>query len=498
VLKKGTIAYFDIVSSFEGRAAISLCQQRLEAAAKQGIASLFEEEKAAWAAFWSESTLKVPDPAFQREFDLASYFLFAGAKRGCPPLPLQGLWTSDEGTLPPWKGDYHNDLNTQMTYASALRANHLEEFAAYTDFLFSEKAEFERVAHDFYGVKGLLIPGVADFLGRPLGGWPMYAFSPAMSIWAVKVFDDYFRLTGDRAFFEKEAVPMMTETGEAILGLLQEKDEKYYLPLSSSPEIHDNTPAAYLKPISNNDLALLRYLFSTLVSYATLQEKDPARYQKVLDHLSGFYQAPDGSFLLDAEEKLAESHRHFSHLLAFYPLQESTDKKALAASLAQLEKLGTGQWVGFSYVWEALLAERAGEKELAYRRLSEFLDGFLSPNGFHLNGDYQNKGYSDFKYRPFTLEAVFGYQAAVEDMLFWQEGDAVSLFAALPNAWKNASFKNFRGAGGLLWDAKVQSGKIISLSVDAPREATLRILPNPRVGLAATSLHLKKGKNVIL
>jgi alpha-L-fucosidase 2 len=32
-------------------------------------------------------------------------------------MPLQGVWTADAGGLPPWKGDYHNDLNTQMTYS---------------------------------------------------------------------------------------------------------------------------------------------------------------------------------------------------------------------------------------------------------------------------------------------------------------------------------------------------------------------------------------------
>ena len=36
-------------------------------------------------------------------------------RRVAPPMPLQGVWTADAGSLPPWKGDYHNDLNTQMT-----------------------------------------------------------------------------------------------------------------------------------------------------------------------------------------------------------------------------------------------------------------------------------------------------------------------------------------------------------------------------------------------
>ena len=49
-------------------------------------------------------------------------------------MPLQGVWTADEGTLPPWKGDYHNDLNTELSYTHYLKANHLEEGRCFLDF----------------------------------------------------------------------------------------------------------------------------------------------------------------------------------------------------------------------------------------------------------------------------------------------------------------------------------------------------------------------------
>ena len=39
--------------------------------------------------------------------------LRSGFPLGAPPIPLQGVWTADDGGLPPWKGDYHHDLNTQ-------------------------------------------------------------------------------------------------------------------------------------------------------------------------------------------------------------------------------------------------------------------------------------------------------------------------------------------------------------------------------------------------
>ena len=50
-------------------------------------------------------------------------------------MPLQGVWTADDGGLPPWKGDYHHDLNTQMSYWHYLKANHIEEGESFIDFL---------------------------------------------------------------------------------------------------------------------------------------------------------------------------------------------------------------------------------------------------------------------------------------------------------------------------------------------------------------------------
>jgi len=44
------------------------------------------------------------------------HFNGAASRPDAPPIPLQGVWTRDDGDLAPWKGDFHHDLNTQMTY----------------------------------------------------------------------------------------------------------------------------------------------------------------------------------------------------------------------------------------------------------------------------------------------------------------------------------------------------------------------------------------------
>ena len=73
--------------------------------------------------------------------------------------------------------------------------------------------------------------------------------------------------------------------------------------------------------------------------------------------------------------------------------------------LDNLRQLGTRAWVGFSFPWAASLEARAGRGDLAEKYLSIFAEAFVSPNGFNLNGDQSGKGYSGFRYRPFTLDA---------------------------------------------------------------------------------------------
>ena len=184
-------------------------------------------------------------------------------------MPLQGVWTADEGTLPPWKGDYHNDLNTELSYTHYLKANHLEEGECFLDFLWKLLDEGRHFAKDFYGAEGCCLPGTMTIDGKPLGGWPMYSLSPSNQMWLAHAFGEYYRYTGDPLFLRERAYPYMRETGIFIKSLLEESEDGYLvLPVSSSPEIHDDTEELWLTPVSNYDLALMINLFESLEKLA--------------------------------------------------------------------------------------------------------------------------------------------------------------------------------------------------------------------------------------
>lgn len=476
-----TELYFTVVTTEDAKDMAAYAKQTLKEAALAGYRALKKEHLAWWAAYWKKSEIVIGDPLLEKTY-YRSYYLFASCSRkGSYPMPLQGVWTADNDALPPWKGDYHHDTNTQLSYQSYLKANRLEEGESFIDYLWKLKPAFERVAKDFYGVEGLIIPGVSTIDGKPMGGWSQYALSPTMSIWTAQSFDEYYLYTGDMEFLKEKAYPFLEGVGKAIKGILKEKDGKLYLPLSTSPEIHDGTPQAYLEPNTNFDLALMRYLYLRLADYCRLLGKDGAEYEEILSKLDDIHLI-DGYIALNKTERLRESHRHFSHLMCLYPLHlinydTKEHKELYRKTIYDLEYLGMGMWVGFSYAMCAQIYAMAEIGNSAYEKLRQFADGFVAENGFHLNGDFNNKGYSTFHYRPFTLEALFGYCDALQEMLMQEHQGYLHLFPAIPTAWetRETSFRNLRSYGGVLVSAKAKGGYLQEALLEVPRAMDIRV-----------------------
>lgn len=467
-----TELYFTVQTNQDHPDFVANAKQMLRQAAKSGYRELKREHTAWWETYWQKSQISIGDALLEKTY-YRSWYLFASCSRkGSYPMPLQGVWTADNDCLPPWRGDYHHDTNTQLSYQAYLKANRLEEGECFLDYLWQQKPTYERVAKEFFGVNGLLIPGVSTIDGKPMGGWSQYALSPTMSIWTAQSFDEYYLYTGDRDFLEHRAFPFLDGIATAITSLLQEKDGKLYLPLSTSPEIFDATKDAYLKPNSNFDLALMRYLFGRLIDYCGILGKDPSSYEKVLSQLD-MIGIVDGYIGLNREMRLPQSHRHFSHLMCLYPLHlinyDTAENKALYHNaLEEIEMLGMGMWVGFSYAMCAQIYAMAYEGNAAYEKLRQFADGFVADNGFHLNGDFQKKGYSTFHYRPFTLESLFGFCDALQEMLLQEHQGYLHAFPAIPKAWESRllCFEKLRSYSGVLVSAWAEKGYLRKITLE--------------------------------
>lgn len=405
-------------------------------------------------------------------------------------MPLQGVWTADEGTLPPWKGDYHHDLNTQLTYWAYLHPGHLDEGLCFLDYLWNLLPEMKRFAKRFFECDGASVPSVASLNGYPLGGWPQYSFIPTNTVWLAQSFHLHWQFTQDKTFLKERAYPWCVEVAKCVEAVMEETPEgKLRLELSSSPEINDNTPNAWLKANSNFDQSLLLWFYAAMEEMALVlgKKEEAAKWRGVLAKLEPLERAKgwwEGALKVDRELELEHSHRHHSHLMAIHPLGlitsegDDADRKTIEQSLLHNDRLGTGQWTGYSFSWMACLSARVGLAERAHSMLKRYLDAFITRNGFHVNGDFKNLGQSYFKYRPFTLEGNFAAMHAVHEMFLQGQGGVVRVFPAVISKWKDASFKDWRVQGGWVVSASRAGGKTKCVDVEATVNGVLR-LRNP-------------------
>lgn len=481
--KEETLIVYRVVTSNDSKDWILDAKNQIAKELMQGYDKLFQSHRSWWREYWKKSSIKLPDKFFEKQWYISNYLFASCSRKGEFPMPLQGVWSADNGELPPWKGDYHNDLNTQLCYSHFYKANHLEEGRCFIDFLWNSMDVAKEFARKFYGTEGICLPGVMTIDGKPLGGWPMYSLSPTHQIWLCQSFELYFRYTGNVKFLREKAWVYFEETAKCITTLLEEKEGYYYLPVSSSPEIHDDEKESWLTPNSNYDLSLLRYLYQTLIRFAQILENGQEDvWRNVLDKLPQLAINEKNVLMLSPDESLKESHRHLSNAMAICPLRlmdYKKEKEIIDATVLDYEFLGTGMWVGFSFAWMAHLYAIQGNGEGAYEQLRIFWESFCASNGFHLNGDFKKRGYTTFHYRPFTLEANMYAADALQEMLFQMQDGQIDVFAAIPKSWreKEICFENFRGEEGLLVSAKwiPKQGCELSLMSERNQEVCIKI-----------------------
>ncbi|MFQ5805923.1 MAG: hypothetical protein ACE5I3_05680 [Phycisphaerae bacterium] len=210
-----------ITSTADGPNPVEVGRQRVVAALAAGYAKMLEPHLAWWRDFRAISSVEVPDPAIQTHYDLVKYLYGSASRAHAPPMPLQGVWTADEGGLPPWKGDYHNDLNTQMTYLAYHTAGLVESGQSFINFNWKLLPAYQAFARRFYDVDGAVVPGVMALDGQPLGGWSQYSLSPTMGAWVAHSFYLHWRYSLDEVFLRERAYPWCTQIGRALADLLR-------------------------------------------------------------------------------------------------------------------------------------------------------------------------------------------------------------------------------------------------------------------------------------
>ncbi|MEJ7585965.1 MAG: glycoside hydrolase family 95-like protein [Ferruginibacter sp.] len=427
-----------------------------------------------WTKYWSCSAVSIPDTILEKQYYLEMYKFGSVARGDTPPISLQAIWTADNGNLPPWKGDLHHDLNTELSYWPGYTANHLDLTASFTNWLWKVKAENQRWTKQYFGAGGLNVPGVTTISGKPMGGWIQYSMSPTTAAWLAQHFYWQWKYSMNKQFLNERCRPYFDAVVNHITGIsiTDPTTGLKKFPLSSSPEYNNNSIKAWFPHLTNYDLSLVKNLFR---DYSIVLSKATRRDQRNLSQASKSYPSLDTNqtgLTIAPGQTLDESHRHHAHLMAIYPLpllnaDVVDDKSIIDKSLRWLEKKGTREWCGYSFSWASCLYSRAKDGDNAVKMLRIFADHFVSVNSFHLNGDQHGGHYSNFTYRPFTLEGNFAFAQAIHEMMIQSSHGYIEIFPAIPVSWKNVSFNTLRTEGAFLVSAKKENGNILEVTITA-------------------------------
>ncbi|HUT45356.1 MAG TPA: glycoside hydrolase N-terminal domain-containing protein [Sedimentisphaerales bacterium] len=482
------VGAWSIATSNESEDPLMTARSNCVKALQSGFSNAISTHRRWWDSYWDKSSVRIPNKIIERQWYLEMYKFGAAARPGTPPISLQGPWTADNMKIPPWKGDYHHDLNTELCYWPAYSSNQLDGASGFVNWLWETRQNARAWTRRFFDMPGLNVPMTADLNQEQIGGWHQYTHSATTAAWLAHHFYLHWRYGMDRDFLMNRAYPWLRETS-VFLEAVTEKgpDGKRTLALSSSPEINDNRLEAWFSTITNYDLALIRWAFEKTAELAdeTDNGQQAKHWREVLAEMPDLALDKKSRKILVAKDyPLAASHRHFSHLMAIHPLglirweNGPRDQAIIKASMADLEKNGTSQWCGYSFSWLASLAARARDGDKAAKALEIFSTAFCLRNSFHCNGDQSGKGYSNFRYRPFTLEGNFAAAAGLQEMLLQSYSGTIRIFPAVPTDWKDISFKTLRAEGAFLVSAERKDGLMYSITIISEKGGQCR-LENP-------------------
>jgi alpha-L-fucosidase 2 len=428
-----------------------------------------------WTKFWTQSDVIIPDSLLQKQYYLEMYKFGSVARADAPPIALQAVWTADHGKLPPWKGDFHHDLNTQLSYWPSYTGNYLGLEEGFINWLWKYRSTFKKYTRDFYEADGLNVPGVTTLEGEPMGGWIQYSFGPTVACWLSHHFYLHWRYTMDKEFLEQKAYPWIKDVAVFLDKVAVKENRKRKLLISSSPEIFDNSRRAWFAETTNFDLALIHWTYEKAAEMAReLNLNEEAKeWEQILTEWSQLAVDPETGLMISPNVPYDKSHRHFSHLMGFHPLglidfsKGTKDKEIIQNTLNNLAEVGPDYWTGYSYSWQANLYARAFEGEKAAEALRIFAKCFCLKNSFHVNGDQCKAGHSKMTYRPFTLEGNFAFASAIQEMLLQSHTGVVKLFPAIPSDWRDVSFTDLRTQGAFLVSAEMKNSQVNKVVITA-------------------------------
>ncbi|MGC4013405.1 MAG: glycoside hydrolase N-terminal domain-containing protein [Luteolibacter sp.] len=421
-----------------------------------------------------------PDVGLEEQlFQFGRYLLIASSREGGLPANLQGKWNNSNN--PPWRCDYHTDVNVEMNYWLADETNLGECFQPFAEWIHSIRPARLEATRKAYGTRGWITRGESGLFGGATWDW-----TPGTSAWMMQNCFDHYAFTKDKEYLRTRAYPAMKEVCEFWLDRLKELPDGTLVARDGfSPEHGPKEDGVSFEQ------QLIWDLFSNSIEAADVLGVDKAFRDELFAKREKLLKPRIGKWgqlqeWMTDRDNPKDTHRHLSHLIAVYPSRQITPRgtpelaKAAGISLAARGDDSTG----WSSAWKINLWARLHDGDHAHRIFKYLLRpctvATMQNEGGGLYGNLLDAC------PPFQIDGNFGYAAGVCEMLLQSHTDEIELLPALPKAWPTGKVRGLRARGGVTVDIAWKDGQVTACHLVSPTPQPVKVRMNGEVKTVMT------------